>query len=230
MADGSGSMIATVALWVLIPAVIVGLIVLVVRYDKKRRERRIQWAAARGWRYRPSGRDLLDRWQCPPFGHGSARSITSVFSGIFRGRDAVSMSYKYTDRPGNGSTRHLHVVALQLPALLPALQLVPDRMAVADAKPAEGQGLDTGAFGEVWRVEGAEERFVDDVLHPQMVERLLQPDAIGRWISIAGRDILVAAREGQDVEMIDPYLTLLWEIADLIPRHVWARAGYDPGA
>ncbi|UFU06162.1 hypothetical protein [Ruania halotolerans] len=227
---GAGAI--SIVMWIAFPAIIVVAIVVGIRNAKKRRERLAAWAAARGWNFSRSGQHMVGRWQSPPFGRGSSRRAENLLTGDFHGRAAVSMTYQYTTGSGkNRSTHYFHVLALHLPAPLPWLQLTPEGAGAAIAKFFGGQDVEfeSSAFNDAWRVKGPEGQFPYDVIHPRMMERLLQPDAIGRSISIEGQDILLHVSGRQQIETIDLYLNLLYGITELVPRHVWLRVGHDPG-
>ncbi|WP_159618068.1 hypothetical protein [Ruania rhizosphaerae] len=228
----SGFSFVPILTWVLIPAFVIGVIAFSRHQAKKRREHLARWAAARGWRYTPSAPHLVSRWRSEPFGRGSSRRATNVLSGDFHGRHVVSMTYKYTTGSGkNRSTHTFHVIAMHLPAPLPWLQLSPEGMGDSIAKFFGGQDIEfeSEAFNDAWRVKAPPGQYAYDVIHPRMMERLMQPDALRRTISIEGQDILMNVSGRQQEQYIDAYANLLYGIVDQVPRHVWLRAGYDPG-
>jgi hypothetical protein len=213
----------------------VGLIVLVVvlvrRANQRRHAANHQWAVARGWQYTPRVDGLERRWQSPPFGRGGSRRASEVFTGNFHGRQALSFSYTYVTSNGKNSTTHTHhVVALQLPVPLPWVQLSPDGAGTSIAKFFGGQDIEfeSVAFNEAWRIQGPPGQFPFDLIHPRMMERLLQPDAVGRNITIEGRDVFLWIHGSQKLQNIDPYLNLLFGFIEQIPRHLWLNVGYDP--
>ncbi|UFU02750.1 hypothetical protein LQF12_14870 [Ruania suaedae] len=230
--DSSAVAILPMLMWILIPALVVVLLVVGHQKAKKRREYLARWAAARGWRYTRSSPHLVSRWRSEPFGRGSSRRATNVLSGDFHGRHVVSMAYQYTTGSGkNRSTHHFHVIALHLPAALPWLQLSPESVGDSIAKFFGGQDIEfeSQAFNEAWRVKAPPGQYAFDVIHPRMMERLMQPDALGRTISIEGQDILLSIGGRQREDLIDAYANLLYGIVDQVPRHVWLRVGHDPG-
>ncbi|TDE99026.1 hypothetical protein EXU48_02235 [Occultella glacieicola] len=212
-------------------AAVVGLVLLVRRANRRRRAANAHWAASRGWRYDPQVHGLERRWQSPPFGQGSRRSATDVFTGLFHGRQALSFTYTYVTSSGeNSTTHHHHVLALQLPVPLPWLQLSPDGAGSSIAKFFGGQDIEfeSAAFNEVWRIQGPPGQYPFDFIHPRLMERLLAPDAVGRHITVEGRDLLLWVHGAQQIQNIDPYLNLLYGIVEAIPRHLWLNMGYDP--
>ena len=61
----------------------------------KRREEMAAYATSRGWRYEEEQPLLVDRFDGPPFGHGSSRRATNAVYGQHDGRDFVSFDYQY---------------------------------------------------------------------------------------------------------------------------------------
>ncbi|WP_434081387.1 hypothetical protein [Sanguibacter sp. Z1732] len=199
--------------------------------NRKRQERIRAYARHRGWTYQPHSREVANRWTSPPFDAGRARQANEVLTGTFHGEQAVSFSYRYVTGNGkNRSTHHFHVVALHLPAALPWLRLNPEGFGSAISKLFGGQDIrfESKAFNDTWRVQGPEGQFPFDFIHPRMMDRLMQPDAVGHNITVEGQDILLYVRGRQEVERIDFYLNLLLGIIQLIPRHLWLRVGHDP--
>lgn len=209
---------------------IVGLVVGIVGASRARKAAQ-QWAAARGWSYRGSDPALVNRWGSAPFGRGSSRSAFNVVTGTWNGRPATSYQYKYSTGSGkNRTTHHFHVVAYSLPARLPWLQLEPEGLGDSIAKFFGGQDIEfeSAQFNEAWRVRGPEGQFPYDFLHPRMMQRLLQPDAHGTSITVAGSDIYLYRSGRQRLEAIEPSLHLLSGIVDQVPRFLWLKVGYDP--
>lgn len=228
MRDGSGFISIFHLLFI---ALAVGGIIWGWRANKKHREAAQQFAAARGWTYTAQVPALVGRWRSSPFGRGRSRRATNVMTGDFHGRHVVSFDYQYTTGSGKDSTTYrFHVVALNLPAALPWLQLSPEGVGTGIAKFFGGQDIrfESKAFNDAWRVQGPEGQFAYDFIHPRMMDRLMAPDAVGRTITVEGADILLVASGKQQLETIDYYVNLLYGICDLIPRHLWLKVGYDP--
>lgn len=215
-------------IWVIVAVVAV---VVTIYVQRKRHARLAQWATHRGWTYHRSLNSLAKRWGSPPFNTGRSRKATEVMTGVFHGEQALSFAYQYTTGGGKNQTTHrFHVVVLHLPAVLPWLQLSPENFGTSVSKFFGGQDItfESQAFNDAWRVQGPEGQFPFDFIHPRMMERLLQPDAVGRNITIEGQDIYVWTSGRQDEKAIDFYLNLLLGIIQQVPRHLWLRVGHDP--
>lgn len=210
---------------------IAGLVIyLSMRHQRQRREFLTAWAHQRGWTFHPAIADLPRRWAGPPFVGGRVPA-REVLTGDFHGHQALSFAYVYTTGSGDNRTTHsYHVVALHLPAPLPWLRLSPEGFGAGLRRFLGGRDIqfESQVFNDSWWVEGPEGQYPFDVIHPRMMERLMQHDALGRNICIEGQDIYLWAAGSHEIRHIDFYLNLLLGIVQLIPRHVWLRVGHDP--
>jgi len=220
-----GSVVLVVVFALVPAAAVVG----VVR-QYRRRARLMAWASTIGWQYRASVPELTQRWRGTPFGVGSSRRATEVLSGTWQGRTATSFRYRYTQGDDDRRTSYVfHVLVLGLPAFLPTLELTPEGLGDRVAKAFGGQDLEfeSADFNRVWRVTSRMPKFASDVVHPRLMERLLQPGARAN-LRIEGTDILTWSAGAPDLELIAPRLGLLDAVVRSIPRFVWLEHGYDP--
>ena len=224
MGDGLAFLLLLVALPVLLGLVLWG---------KRQRVKRIeQWALATGWTHVGSDSSLVARWQGQPFRIGRSKRTFEVLRGSFRGRPAQSFAYRYTTGSGKEqSTVTFHVVSMALPAYLPTLELTPDGLGARLAKAFGGQDLrfESEAFNAAWRAEAPMTKFAYDVVHPRLMERLLQGEARGMSLRIEGTDILCWSNGTPDLDAIAGRLQVLAAVVDAVPRFVWLEHGYDPG-
>ncbi len=201
-------------------------------WSQRRRTRTIQaWATAAGWRYVGSDPSLVTRWRGTPFGVGHGHQVSDLVTGRFAGRPSMSFTYRY--RTGSGkeeSTYTFHVVATSLPAYLPNLQLTPEHLGARIARAFGRQDIqfESEDFNRAWRVQAGVERFAHDVLHPRLMERLLQPDARMN-LRIEATDILCWAPGSTSLSRVAARLGVLAAVVDAVPRFVWQDHGYDPG-
>lgn len=220
----------------LVPLAFVGLVVVVLvvghRQAKRRQAETRAFAQSRGWAYHDQVNGLVNRWQGSPFGRGGGRRATEVLTGDFHGMQAISFRYQYTVSNGkSSSTYQFHIAALHLPVALPWLRLTSENVGTSVARFFGGQDVqfESQAFNEAWRVEASPPpQYAYDFIHPRMMERLLAPDARGQAINVQGADIYVWTTGQRRLEMVDPQLNLLYGVVDLIPRHLWQKAGHDP--
>lgn len=217
--------------FVLFVVVIVGAVVFGYLQAKKRREGMAAFARSRGWTYTEQDDSLLDRFEGEPFGVGQDREAVNVLRGTAHGRPVVVFDYSYvttrTSTDANGNTRTdrdthpFSVVVMNTGAVMPALSVAPEglvsrflgRLTNSDIE------LESEDFNRAFRVTCPNRRFASDVLHPRMMELLLQ------WPELAWRfdaDSLVAVRPGShDVAEIDAKLAALDAILDNVPDFVW---------
>ena len=208
---------------------VVGVALLALSMESRRRKRVAAWAAARGWAVLQPDRAFASRWSGEPF-RGSGR-VSEVVTGQVNGRSAVTFQYSYTTGSGKSRrTHYFHVVALALPVRLGRLELTPDGFGakIAKAFGASDMDLELEEFNRTWRVAAAPGKFGSDVLHPRMMERLLAPDVRGQCLRIDGGDILWWGQGRPALQMVDARLALLASVVDSIPRFVWQDYGYDP--
>jgi hypothetical protein len=227
-----------VDLFSVLPMIFLGFLVLIVVMvvvgfvqAKKRREGLAAFATSRGWTYTESDPSLLGRFEGEPFGVGDDRQAFNVLRGTAHDRPFVVFDYSYvttsTSTDANGHTktdRTTHVfsvVAVNTGVVMPALSVEPEgmvsrfwgRLTNSDIE------LESEDFNRAFRVTCPNRRFASDVLHPRMMELVLQ------WPELAWRfdaDSLLAVRSGNhDVAEIDAKLAALDAILDTVPEFVW---------
>lgn len=193
---------------------------------KKRREQISAFAASRGWRYAEEDPSLAERFDGAPFGHGSARKARNVMYGEHDGRPMAAFDYQYTTSSGSGknrttTTHDFSVVALSMEVVMPALSVDPEgvfgrlvgRVLDNDIE------LESEDFNRAFTVESPHRKFASDVLHPQMMQMLLQWPELGWRFE---RDSMLVVRSGQHSnEEIDAKLLAMDAIIDQIPEFVW---------
>jgi hypothetical protein len=215
-----------VAVFVLFFVVAIGLVIVGVIQAKKRREAMAAYAAARGWRYAASDQSLVDRFQGTPFGVGSSRAASNVVYGVHDGRAMVAFDYRYTTSSGSGkdrksTTHHWSVLAVSMGVMMPDLSVEPEgvfgrmigRLTNTDIE------MESEDFNRAFTVRSPSRKFAFDVLHPQMIEMLMQwPDLGWRFES----DSMLVVRNGHhSIEEVDAKLAVMDAIIDKIPEFVW---------
>ncbi len=177
----------------LFPVIIVGALVvfgLVAYLAWKAEQKRIAelqaYAASRGWAYTPRDDTWHERFNGSPFHSGHGRRSTKILTGPHDGRQASVFDFVYhttetsTDAQGHTRTREVshrfNVVALALGAMTPGLAVSPEgvfgrligRMFNNDIE------LESEEFNRAFTVNSEDRKFAFDVLHPRMMELLLQ--------------------------------------------------------
>lgn len=206
----------------------VGIGVLGYLQAKRRREELAAYAASRGWRYEPDAPELVDRFEGAPFGVGHGRRAENAVQGTHEGRDFVAFDYSYVTTSGSGKDRHdtthrFSVVALSMGAHLPSLSVDPEnfverfvgRLTNSDIE------LESDDFNRAFTVTCPDRKFASDVLHPAMMEFLLQHRELG-WRFDGDQMLLVHIGQRATSE-IEPALRLMEQITGLVPEFVWLR-------
>lgn len=176
------------------------------------------WARAVGWV--PAGaRPPVGQWL-------GAAAVEDALTGRHRGRSAVTLGCATADGVQLRATQvRYHVVAVQLPNALPTVWLTPRR---ADAPAVAGGGevlFESAEFNDAWRVTGDDPRFVHAAVTPQVMSRLLRPDAVGLELRTEGA-WLVHWRLGRpDPASTERALGVLGDLVDALPPFVWQRYG-----
>lgn len=195
---------------------------------KKRRDAFAAFAAQRGWRYVPSDHSLVDRFEGAPFGRGNRRRTSNVVHGMHEERPIVAFDYTYETTSGSGedrktTTHRYSVLAMSMGVVMPPLAVAPEgffgrmigRLTNTDIE------MESEAFNRAFTVTCPDRRFAFDVLHPQMIEMLMQwPDLGWRF----ERDSMLVVRSGQQsIEEVDAKLRVMDAIVDRIPDFVWKQ-------
>ena len=195
---------------------------------KKRREAMQAFATARGWRYEQEQPALVDRFAGPPFGTGFGREAYNVLYGSHDGRDLVSFDYEYKTQTTNGkqTTTHVHVfsvLGLSMGVLMPPLSVDPENFLDRFVGRLMGNDIDLESddFNRAFTVSCTDRKFASDVLHPQMMEYLLQHRELG-W-RFEQDSMLVIAQGRRTPAQIDATIEVMDGITDRVPEFVWLR-------
>ncbi|MFC0627210.1 hypothetical protein [Kribbella deserti] len=200
--------------------------------DDRRRSVVSQFAQAQGWTFAAADPALVNRWRGIPFDDGYEREARNVQTGNRNGRAFIAFDYTYVTR-GSGRRSQLirvrhnfGVVAIPLPGALPPLMVEPQNRLIA-ALGGEDFDLESERFNEAFRVRADDQRFGHAVLHPRLMELLLQRGELS-W-RIHGDTLLGWARGRHEPSEALWRLDLLAEIADHVPPYVWRDyANVDP--
>lgn len=202
---------------------------------KRRREEFQAVAAQRGWSYTPRDDSWASAFRGAPFGLGHDRQARNVLRGGYDGRGCVAFDFTYhttetsTDAEGRTTTREeshdYTVVAINTAVVLPALEVTPEsffartvgKLVVRDIQ------FESEDFNRAFTVQCPDRKFAFDVLHPRMMEFLLEHrDAAFRF----DRRYVLAVRPGSaSIAEIDASLALVDAVLDRVPDFVWQDAG-----
>ncbi len=227
---GGGLVLVLALFFVAFVALATVLVVVGIRKAKERREALAAHATARGWAYRESDPSLVDRFHGAPFGRGSSRRATNCLYGHHGERPMVAFDYRYTTSSGSGqdqtTTSHDYsVVALNLGVSVPALAVSPEGAVGRFFGRLTNRDIQLGSadFDRAFTVTSDDRRFAADVLHPQMMQMLLQWPGLG-W-RLEGDSIVVVNNGHHSPVQVDANLAVLDAILDEVPDVVWQQLG-----
>ena len=177
----------------LFPVIVVGMLAvfgLLMYLSWKAEQKRIAelraYAARRGWTYTERDDSWHEAFTGSPFHSGHNRQSTKVLHGTYDGRESAVFDYVYyTTESSTDANGHHHsheephrfnVVALSLGAATPGLSVSPEgafgrllgRLFNSDVE------LESEEFNRAFTVNADDRKFAFDVLHPRMMELLLQ--------------------------------------------------------
>lgn len=215
---------------ILFVLIVVGVMVWILRGNRKKVARYRDWAAANGWSYIARDDSRAGRWSVPPFDLGQKQRVTHVLDGEQRGHAVSAFSHQVVStRGGKTHTYSQTVLTVTLDRALPSVLIAPQR--------TPERILFLGALGKDYEVEWAEFnrewfirtdgiRFTSDFVHPQLMERLMLPDAAGLFLRVEGSDLIAWFTGVRDeLLMIEKQLPVLLDVARLIPGFVWKDYG-----
>lgn len=159
-----------------------------------------------------------------PFERGHSQRAHDVI----RGAQPAMLAFTYRWTTGSGDNRNRHVrrvTMLKAGPVIPRTEVEPDTVVAKLETAAAGGDLNVELedFNKAWSVRASDQRISHALLHPRMIERLMQPDLFGRgvffengWIGIV--DYVVQVRDM--VDHARNTLAVASDIADLIPAHL----------
>jgi hypothetical protein len=187
-------------------------------------------AAEKGWSYNANEPGLVGKWPGDPFGKGEDQQARNVLRGTYGDRKFVAFDYSYQPfgaRSGKQPWR-FGVVAMQLPAELPFLEVEHESLLGDTLDPRPDIRFESEIFNRSFRVTSGDERYARAVIHPRLMELLLDRGEIG-W-RIDGEHLLGWYAGSHTPADLDRHLRLLGRIADLVPAFVWADYGRGGGS
>jgi hypothetical protein len=178
-------------------------------------------AAQLGLHYEVSGtRADMQGFTRSPF-VGSARSVSHVMRGTWRDRGARTFLYG-----AGGAGGGFHVCVVAMPGQLPTIELVPRGLRGHEAPSGSDIEMESMDFNARWRVMCTDLKYAHAVLHPRMIQRLLEPGADFAAITIEGASMFAAyPNSGKAKATIPTEFDLLCDLIDLVPPHVWREFG-----
>ncbi len=186
------------------------------------------WAARLGWS--PLGGDpTVGRgWRGWPFVPQRRWAAADVWVGTWAGRRALTFRYVSTEEAAPR-----HVTAVELPVALPFVEVTPHvaaRVVIRADLAVRDLDLESSAFNDRWRVATSDARFAHALLHPRVMELLLEPGAAHLGLAVDGRHLVCWSSAEPDGATVTGHLGVLTALADAVPDFVWQERGHRPGA
>jgi len=178
-----------------------------------------------GWEYAPGTRDYAERLLTFPFGVGRDPRDLDLIRGPFSGFACASFTHEYDegDKDEVNEARQWQIDVVDLPYPLATVDIVPDDLLAKFAKLLGGQDIDfeSADFNAKWRVKAGDTKYAHDIVHPRLMERLLQADANGMAIRVEGSAVYSWAVDRHGPEDLARRLGVLTAFARLIPDFVY---------
>lgn len=183
-----------------------------------------RFAERHGWSSEEHTREYDRRFTTFPFDGGTESRAEIILRGTLNGVQCASFTHirASADNEGHKLEEPFQVALVEIPVDLPFLELVPESVAQKFAKAFGGRDLDVESheFNRQWRVVCGDPRYAHSVLHPRMIQRLLQPDALELTIRIEHGAILVWQGGRLATDSLARRLEVATGIARRIPEHV----------
>ena len=207
-------------------AIAVLVVYLVYRKALARRRLIAAYAAAKGWRFEAEQPLLVDRFSGPPFGIGESRRAYNAVFGTHDGRELVSFDYEYDSRTFDAKQTQRHVFSvLGMNMGVPMVPLRVDPEGFLDRFVGRLGGgdidLESEEFNKAFSVSCPDRKFASDVLHPRMMQYLLQYPRLG-W-RFEQDSMLIVAEGARGPAQLDATIAVMDGITDLVPEFVWLR-------
>lgn len=214
---------------ILVVAVIIGLVIVGILQEKKRREAITAMAARLGLAFYPA----KDRELARRFGfldrlcQGSNRYAANTISGTYQGENVLAFDFHYetysSDSKGRRQTHHHHFsfFILTLPVTFPELTVVREGIfsKIAQAVGYDDIDFESHEFSRKYCVRSRDKKFAYDICNPRMIEYLLaNPDLA---LEIEGRALGIGFNSRLDAKQIEDNLGLLVQVRGLIPDYVF---------
>jgi hypothetical protein len=178
-----------------------------------------------GWALSPDAPDLAEGWTLAPMGGARDTMVRPAARGV---RDGIECgAFRFQGDAGVGGKVKavaLRVAYVKLPGVIPAFDLVPEGFDESLRRLLGGTDVDVESpqFNARWRVKATDARTAHAVLDPRMMEFLLGYPRKDLAVRIDNGYVLVwDGGTGADAPILD-HLTLAWEFAQRVPRHVFA--------
>ncbi|MHC4837168.1 MAG: hypothetical protein ACYTF3_03135 [Planctomycetota bacterium] len=192
--------------------------------EKRRREAFGQWAAVRGWTYRPE-RDrriratygFLDRMQV-----GHSRRATNVLRGEWDGYPAAAFTFRYKTGSGKNETTHWFGVALiHIDRAFPEMRIHPEGFLsrIGQALGYDDIDFESVDFSNAYTVRSRDRKLAFDFCHTGMMEYLLAHR--GPALELEGNTLALFVDRRLEAADLDPLFRKAARMRELMPEYLF---------
>lgn len=207
-------------------ALILTIVVLVIRAERKRRKELADWASKRGFAYFDANQEapLLSTYKAwgPGYGH---RNFDG-YEGNFAGTD-VQM-WQHQSRTKSKDSENIHnftILKIRMPISVPNTHWKREHFGhkVFDALGGEDIDFESDEFSRKFWVKGDDRRFAYDLFHARMMEYMLTaPKAHWQW---QGAYLILHVSGAFQLKRIQPLLQAAEGFLPLLPKHLLREGG-----
>jgi hypothetical protein len=182
--------------------------------DERHARAMLKFAVLNKWEYMYEASDYRRWFHSFPFNRGSTQMDTVLIRGPFNGQTCATYTHELEMGQDNQRKRkeRWQITLVELPYALPTIDIVPDDGLAKVEKFLGGMDVDL--------------KYAHDIVHPRMMERLLQYDAEGLAIRIEGKAVLCWQADPRGPEDLARRLSVLTAVAKLIPSFVLREFEY----
>lgn len=153
-----------------------------------------------------------------PFRSNAQGRVTKVMVGNIKGNEWQIFDYRYTERSGKSSTTYeFQVFTVKLPGYFPRLEIKPEHFG-SNWFVGPDLNVESAEFNRKYRVETADREFAFGVLHPQLIEKLIQAPSL-TW-QLAGNHLVLVDEGRINTGTVDSAIRLMVQFLHLMPPYL----------
>lgn len=193
------------------------------------RDRRAAMLVGQGWQILAEDPSLAHRWFRGVFAAGDERRFRTVARGHYRGFPAICCDLQVIDRDDKSRrTTWYTVLALQLPAPLPRVELTPQNPLSGWFGRVTDRDItvESHDFNRRYVVHANDRAWAYKVLTPRTIDRLTKLPAV--HLSTEASDLVSVARGTLGPQQVMTRLVAMHAVAGGVPDYIWRERGADP--
>lgn len=200
--------------------------------DRRRREQLMMLAMSLGMDFEIEDKSNI-RNRCPHFGcldQGHNQYAYNVISGEAAGFRITGFDYVYhttepTDRGTIEVGRHFSAILFEAKMKFHPLLICPENLfdGIAGEVVFEDISFESEEFTSRFGVKSGDEKFARDLIHPKMMEFLIQNR--GWHICLGSNSAMIYTGKLLSADEFKAGMLFLLEFFDLFPEHLWQESG-----